>query len=92
MVAAPAYEDVIHWAVRAKRANSIEQRAHDRVVKTLFDDIEGVASARLKAIRGMEHDTVIGPISFDEKGDVTRSIYTIWTVKNLKRVLYETTK
>jgi branched-chain amino acid transport system substrate-binding protein len=45
-----------------------------------------------KAIRGMEHDTVIGPISFDEKGDVTRSIYTIWTVKDGKFVLYDETK
>jgi len=45
-----------------------------------------------EAIRGLEHDTVIGPISFDEKGDVTRSIYTIWIVQDGKFVLYESTK
>ncbi len=40
-----------------------------------------------EAIRGMEHQTVIGPISFDEKGDVTRSIYTTWVVRNGKFIL-----
>jgi branched-chain amino acid transport system substrate-binding protein len=58
----------------------------------LFESIQqagttdGLAIAR--DIRGMEHDTVIGPISFDEKGDVTRSIYTIWTVKDGEFVLH----
>lgn len=57
----------------------------------LFEAIEkagttdGVKVA--EAIRGMEHDTVIGPISFDEKGDVTRSIYTTWIVRDGKYVL-----
>jgi len=57
----------------------------------LFESIEkagttdGVKIA--EAVRGMEHDTVIGPISFDEKGDVTRSIYTTWIVKDGKYVL-----
>ena len=50
----------------------------------LFESIEKAGGtdgpAIADAIRGMEHETVIGPISFDEKGDVTRSIYTIWTV------------
>jgi ABC-type branched-subunit amino acid transport system substrate-binding protein len=44
----------------------------------------------------MEHQTVIGPISFDEKGDVTRSIYTIWKVVleggEPKFVLYDESK
>ena len=34
------------------------------------------------AIRGMEHDTVFGPVSFNERGDVTRSIYVTWVVKD----------
>jgi len=40
-----------------------------------------------EAIRGMEHETVIGPLSFNERGDVTRSIYTTWVVRNGKFVL-----
>jgi branched-chain amino acid transport system substrate-binding protein len=62
----------------------------------LFESIAAAEKAEGKAIadamRGMEHETVIGPISFDDKGDVTRSIYTIWTVKDGKYVLYEDTK
>jgi branched-chain amino acid transport system substrate-binding protein len=62
----------------------------------LFESIEragttdGVKVA--ETMRSMEHQTVIGPISFDERGDVTRSIYTIWVVKDGKFVLYESTK
>lgn len=52
----------------------------------LFESIEQTGKtdgpAIAEAIRGMEHETVIGPISFDEKGDVTRSIYTTWVVKD----------
>jgi branched-chain amino acid transport system substrate-binding protein len=62
----------------------------------LFESIAKAASSDgaeiSKAMRGMEHDTVIGPISFDAKGDVTRSIYTIWVVKDGKFSLYEKTK
>ena len=42
-----------------------------------------------EAIRGMEHQTVFGAFSFDEKGDVTRSIYTIWTVQDGKYILWK---
>jgi len=52
----------------------------------LFESIEKAGKADgpaiAKAIRGMEHDTVIGPISFNERGDVTRSIYVTWVVKD----------
>lgn len=62
----------------------------------LFESIEKAGStdgeAIAKAIRGMEHETVIGPLSFDEKGDVTRSIYTIWVVKDGKFRLYDEVK
>ena len=44
------------------------------------------------AIRGMEHQTAIGPISFDAKGDVTRSIYTMWVVKDGDFTRYEEPK
>jgi branched-chain amino acid transport system substrate-binding protein len=57
----------------------------------LFESIAKAGStdgpAIAKAIRGMEHDTVIGPISFNERGDVTRSIYTTWVVKDGKFTL-----
>ncbi len=39
------------------------------------------------AIRSMEHDTVFGPISFNERGDVTRFVYAIWVVKDGKFTL-----
>jgi branched-chain amino acid transport system substrate-binding protein len=66
----------------------------------LFESIEkagGTDGVKIaEAIRGMEHQTVIGPISFDEKGDVTRSIYTIWKVVleggEPKFVLYDESK
>ena len=62
----------------------------------LFESIAKAGStdgeAIAKAIRGMEHETVIGPLSFDEKGDVTESFYKIWTVKDGKFVLYDTVK
>lgn len=62
----------------------------------LFESIAKAGStdgkAIAKAMREMEHDTAIGPISFDEKGDVTRSIYTIWVVKDGKFRLYDEVK
>jgi len=62
----------------------------------LFESIEkaGVTDGMkiADAIRSMAHETVIGPLSFDEKGDVTRSIYTIWTVKDGKFALYSDAK
>jgi branched-chain amino acid transport system substrate-binding protein len=62
----------------------------------LFESIEKAGGTDGKkiaeAIRGMEHDTVIGPISFDEKGDVTRSIYTMWVVKDGEFVLTSAVK
>ena len=62
----------------------------------LFESIEKAGStdgkAIAKAMREMEHDTVIGPVSFDEKGDVTRSIYTIWVVKDGEFRLYDEVK
>ncbi len=62
----------------------------------LFESIEKAGTVDslevAKTMRAMAHDTVIGPVSFDEKGDVTRSIYTIWTVVDREFVLYEKVK
>ena len=34
------------------------------------------------AIRGNEHDTILGKIRFDEKGDIVGSFYVVWMVKD----------
>jgi branched-chain amino acid transport system substrate-binding protein len=47
---------------------------------------EGEAVA--KAMREMVHETVFGPVEFDEKGDVKGSLYRIWTVRGGKFVLH----
>ena len=40
-----------------------------------------------EAIRANEHETTMGKIRFDEKGDIVGSFYVVWTVKDGKFAL-----
>ncbi|MDQ7779524.1 MAG: ABC transporter substrate-binding protein, partial [Planctomycetota bacterium] len=48
----------------------------------------GVADGKkvAEAIRGMEHNTALGKIKFDEKGDISGSFYIMWVVEGGKFV------